>query len=149
MVSAALAVAAFFGVHNVDQVKSWLGDTASSTPSATPSTGRPCLGVHCGQVYFVTSGWQAAGPCSSQGCPLTGVFDNQGSEQGSASVTFTLHFKKSDGYTNEADGIGTCTAVIPTTPGHGSTSAGCTVYPTAKLDGRRMGVTTAVWNPIG
>ncbi|WP_146258947.1 hypothetical protein [Streptomyces tateyamensis] len=74
-IGTALAVAGFFGFHTFDEFKNWLTHTHPATPSAAAatasSTTRPCFGLYCHEVHFFETGWQAAGPCTNQGCPLT------------------------------------------------------------------------------
>ena len=136
-VGAVLAIAAFFGIHDFTQLKAAFGD---SPPACTPA--QKFLN-HCGQAYFAVSGsWQKTGPCDDTSCPLSATFENQGTETGSASVTFHL---TGGGY-GAGDTGSACTAVIPPTPPKGVVAAACTIW-SPKFSGTQFGVRTVVNNP--
>jgi hypothetical protein len=153
-----LAVAAFFGIHNVEQLKDLLNGTSTSTSTSTGDTGgtsrsslaspTPRCFLYCNKVHFNNSGIQFAGRCGiNSGCPVSGTFINEGTETGGASVTFYLKQKNSSGE-NEDGNVGTCSIPIPSAPRNGVVSAGCTIYPSAALSGT-VGLTAFVNNPVG
>ncbi|MFC1443081.1 hypothetical protein ABUW04_33060 [Streptacidiphilus sp. N1-10] len=152
-IGAGLAVAAFFGIHNFSELKAALGGAPTATPAAAVSpTCSPVQKIldHCGMAYFALSGgWQATGPCGETSCPLSGTFVNEGSVSGTASVTFYLHAKASDGTTNEPAVLGQCTAVIPDTPPEGVVSAACTIWSPSTGGVPELGVSENINNPIG
>ncbi|MFE9558355.1 hypothetical protein ACFYMW_31560 [Streptomyces sp. NPDC006692] len=133
-VGTALAVAAFFGIHNFSELRDWASDTShtvsTSQPVASASATASCstISIFCGKVYFAQEGLpQFEGPCNSSGnggCPVSRVVTNQGTETGGATVDFVLY---KQGATESAGSVGSCTAIVPSTPKGGSVTARCTI----------------------
>ena len=153
-VSTALAVAAFFGIHNFSQLKDWAsgtshtGSASQSAPTASATASCSLAELYCGEVHFDQEGApQFEGACntsSNGGCPVSRVFTNDGTRTGGATATFFLD-KQGDTGPDEAGSVGSCTAIIPSAPKGGSVTAGCTIYPS--YDGQ-VTLYSTVNNPI-
>ncbi|MFF4185018.1 hypothetical protein ACFYZ9_17640 [Streptomyces sp. NPDC001691] len=155
-VGTALAVAAFFGIHNFSELRDWAngtshtGSTSQPAPSASATASCSTISIFCGKVYFSQVGMpQFEGPCNSSGnggCPVSRVVTNKGTETGGATVEFVLS-KQGDASATESTGsVGSCTAIVPSTPKGGSVTARCTINTSYK-----GGVTlrSTVNNPTG
>jgi hypothetical protein len=88
-----------------------------------------------------------AGPCSDNGCPVSGSFRNDGG-QGSAVAIFRV--TSPDGSTTT---YATCSAAIPSSPKFGAASVGCTASSADLSDffkshpNGRVGLRASVSNP--
>lgn len=74
------------------------------------------------------------------------VFTNVGTQTGGATATFFLDKQGDTDAPDQAGSVGSCTAIIPSTPKGGSVTARCTIYPS--YDGR-VELYSTVDNPIG
>lgn len=154
-VGTALAVAAFFGIHNFSQLKDWAngtgrtGSTSPSAPTAAATASCSVTMLYCGEVHFTAEGPpQFGGACntsSNGGCPVSRVFTNAGTQTGGATATFFLDKQGDTAAPDQAGSVGSCTAIIPSTPKGGSVAAGCTIYPS--YDGQ-VELYSTVNNPI-
>jgi hypothetical protein len=136
-IGAALALAAFFGIHSWTQLKDLGSSTSSSASAAVPAPAPvpatpACLDfLTCGKVYFQQVGApQFMGACNrdSSGCPVSQVFTNIGTVTGGATATFFLDNQSDTSAPDQAGAVGSCTAIVPAEPTNGSVSAGCTIY---------------------
>ncbi|MEY9875518.1 hypothetical protein ABH931_005022 [Streptacidiphilus sp. MAP12-33] len=140
-IGAVLSLAAFFGVNRWSDVASAFGSggtpatTAGVTPSPHPAPTqkskprpkpKPTCTFACHKASFEPPNPEADGTCSSDSrCTLTSTFINYGAAAGNASAVFSLAATLDD----EMNGryLGTCTAIIPVTPPHETTSASCVI----------------------
>ncbi|MEU6507797.1 hypothetical protein [Streptomyces sp. NPDC046942] len=154
-VGTALAVAAFFGIHNFSQLKDWANgtsqtsSTSQSAPTASATASCSMAVLYCGEVHFDQEGSpQFEGAChtsSNGGCPVSRVFTNVGTQTGGATATFFLDKQGDTAAPDEAGNVGSCTAIIPSTPKGGSVTARCIIYPS--YDGQ-VELYSTVNNPI-
>ncbi|MFJ9691840.1 ribosomal protein L7/L12 [Kitasatospora sp. NPDC101183] len=115
-------------------LKSMAHNDRSPNSSVTPY----CF-AHCDSAYFIESGSQFAGTCSStSGCPVSGTFVNDGRRAGGASVTFSL--------TGTSGVVGRCTTPLPSAAPNAVVTASCTVYPPSFTG--TVHLTTDIHNPL-
>ncbi|GAA4117554.1 hypothetical protein ACFW17_25530 [Streptomyces sp. NPDC058961] len=155
-VGTALAVAAFFGIHNFSELKDWVNGTTHTVstsqpiPSASPKTSCSTTLLYCGTVHFSQVGPpQFEGPCNSVsngGCPVSRVVTNIGTETGGATVNFLLDKQGDTSASEPAGSVGSCTAIVPSTPKGGSVTARCTIN--ASYQGS-VSLRSTVNNPTG
>ncbi|MEU6054110.1 hypothetical protein ABZ829_27235 [Streptomyces xanthochromogenes] len=155
-VGTALTVAAFFGIHNFSELKDWANGTShtvsTSQPVPSPSVTASCTTtfLYCGKVHFSQVGPpQFEGPCHSVGnggCPVSRVVTNTGTETGGATVNFFLEKGGDTSASESAGSVGSCTAIIPSTPKGGSVTARCTIN--ASYQGS-VSLRSAVNDPTG